>query len=253
LDVDSDGYRVEVDGSVREPIGANGAVFIGLEPGSWTITLAGLTSNCALEAPASRTVTIAAAEVAPVEFAVECTATSGVIGADVTGTRSGGAFQMAVDGTPRFNVFERGGFRYLEGVPAGPHVVSLTAPSDCSVETGSQTVTVRAGTPVRDTVEVTFSVTCLSGTIRITTPTTGPVPQGEYIVFLCTDFYCDNFPLVFGRVALNDTLLLEVAAGRYWAGFSVPSNCRVTEQDPPDPIQLAGGTLLTLEFRVACS
>ena len=49
VDLDPDGYRVMVDGSDRGAIASNGTVFTRLDPGSRTISLAGLASNCAVE------------------------------------------------------------------------------------------------------------------------------------------------------------------------------------------------------------
>ena len=81
LDLDLDGYRVEVDGTDQGILPSNGTrVVLRLDPGSRTITLTGLAPNCTIEGPGSHTVTIVDTEIAPVEFAVVCTATSGVIG-----------------------------------------------------------------------------------------------------------------------------------------------------------------------------
>jgi hypothetical protein len=58
---------------------------------------------------------------------------------------------------------------------------------------------------------------------------------------------------VSGRVAPNDTLVLEVRVDTYTAYLSVPSNC-VKEQSPPNPIVIASPkTVVDVEFRVACS
>ena len=67
---------------------------------------------------------------------------------------------------------------YLTAVPAGDHVVSLVAPANCSVETDPQSVTVTAGGLIRDTVEVTFSVTCVPRSRDATgqRSTTGSIP-----------------------------------------------------------------------------
>jgi TolB protein len=74
LDLDPDGYRVVADGSDRGAIASNGTVITKLDPGSRTISLAGLASNCAIEGSAAHTVTIVTAEVAPIDFVVVCTA-----------------------------------------------------------------------------------------------------------------------------------------------------------------------------------
>ena len=80
LDLDPDGYHVDVDGTDQGILGSNGTVLIRLEPGRRTISLVGLSQNCTIDVSASRAVTIVDAEVVPLDFAVVCTATSGVIG-----------------------------------------------------------------------------------------------------------------------------------------------------------------------------
>ena len=161
LDLDSDGYRLVVDGRDQGAIPTNGTVLTRLQPGSRAIGLTGLSPNCTLESTGSHIVTIADPEVAPIEFAVVCTATSGVIGVVLSGTGVGAVYEVMVDGETPFPVgpADRA---YLGAVPAGDRVVSLSAPATCSVETADQSVTVTAGRLVRDTVEATFSVSCVA-------------------------------------------------------------------------------------------
>jgi hypothetical protein len=118
---------------------------------------------------------------------------------------------------------------------------------------------VRSGTLVRDTVEVTFSLsaTCVSAGFRIITHTTGDIPRGEYILDICRDPYGGPCPTphgFFGRVAPNDTVLAQLDQGTYWAALYVPRNsCRVTAQSPPDPIRFQGSGFVKVEFHVTCS
>jgi dipeptidyl aminopeptidase/acylaminoacyl peptidase len=72
--IDPDGYRVEVDGTDRGIVPSNGTVLIRLEPGSRTIALTSLAPNCEVEGAGPRSVTVVDNEVAPIEFAVVCTA-----------------------------------------------------------------------------------------------------------------------------------------------------------------------------------
>lgn len=168
LDLDTDGYHLEVDGTDRGIVLSNDTVLTRLDPGSRTIGLTGLMPNCAIEGPGSRTVTIVEAEVVPIEFAMVCTATSGMIKVIVTGANTGIMYQATVDGATPFQV-GTGGPAYLGGISAGDHLVSLTAPANCSVQPNQQSVRVTAGSLIRDTVEVSFSVTACtgSGTIRV--------------------------------------------------------------------------------------
>ncbi len=160
LDIDPDGYRVSVDGTDRAAVSSNGSVLTEVDPGSRTIALTGLTPNCSVDGPGSRTVTIVEAEVAPIDFAVVCTATSGVIGVVISGSDLGGGFEALVDRATRLSV-RPGAPAYLGGMSAGQHVVSLSGPANCSLETDSQSITVTAGGLIRDTVEAVFSVTCV--------------------------------------------------------------------------------------------
>ena len=167
LDLDTDGYRVEVDGIERGEVSSNGTGLTRLDPGSRTIGLTGLTPNCAVDGPGSHTVTIGEAEVVPIEFAMVCTATSGVIKVVVTGN-TGIMYQGTVDGASPFQA-GTGAPAYVGGITAGDHLVSLTAPATCSVRPNQQSVRVTAGRLIRDTVEVSFSATACtgSGTIRV--------------------------------------------------------------------------------------
>jgi len=256
LNLDSDGYRVMVDGSDRGAIASNGTVLARLEPGSRTIGLTGLAQNCAVQGSSLRTVTIVDTGVA-VEFAVVCTAiTGGVIRVVLSGALGLG-FEGIVDGVSRFpigNAAGRGFFGprgYFTGVPAGTHVVSLSGPADCSNKPGPQSVTMPAGPPLRDTVEVTFLVTCVSG-FRITTRTTGHISEGTYTAYLCSDYYCDGLPFYIGVVVPNGTLVFKPGTDTYWVGLTVPRNC-VKAQSPPDPIRFVSGMSVDVEFQVTCS
>jgi TolB protein len=107
VDIDRDGYRVAVDGGDRGAISANGTMLIRLEPGSRTIFLTGLTPNCAVDGPGSRTVTIVNGEVALIEFGVGCTATApGILALESSGdiyvadTNGSNLRRLTFDGGP---------------------------------------------------------------------------------------------------------------------------------------------------------
>ena len=168
LDFDTDGYRVEVDSTDRGMVLSNDTVLTRLDPGSRTIGLTGLMPNCVVDGPGSRTVTIVEKEVVPVEFAMVCTATSGVIKVTLTGASTDTGYEARVDGASPILV-GTGLPAYLSGISAGDHLVSLTAPANCSVQPNQQSVRVTAGSLIRDTVEASFSVTACTGpgTIRV--------------------------------------------------------------------------------------
>lgn len=255
LDIDPDGYRLVVDGSDQGSISSNGSVLTRLDPGSRTVGLTGVTPNCAVGGLSSRTVAIVDKEVAPIEFAVVCTATSGVIGVVISGSDGGAEFEARVDGATPFPV-ESGEPAYQRGVPAGDHVVSLGAPAGCSVETKPQSVTVTAGGLVRDTVKVTFSVSCVrTGTLRVTAPTTGPIPDERYEVWSCSGLNCfyDYDVHFVGKVKPNGVLLAEHEPGTYHIWMFVPVNCLPQFDSFQKQFTLSPGDTLDVELPVACS
>jgi hypothetical protein len=167
LDIDQDGYLVTVDGIDQAPIPSNAVAFIRGESGSRRIALTGVAPNCASASPVSQTVTIVPNEPTPIEFAVVCTATTGVIEVSLStsGTDTGGPYQVFVDGVQQSSQFHTSSepeaiFVEAIFVSGGDHLLSLTTPSNCSVEAGPQTVNVTVGGLVRDTVGVNFAVSC---------------------------------------------------------------------------------------------
>jgi hypothetical protein len=161
LDLDPDGYRVMVDERDMLGITSNGTLLLRLDPGNRAIGLTRLAPNCTVAVPGMRTVIIVAGEVEPVEFEVLCTAMSGVIRVAISesGFGAGGVYDGLVDGERPFSV-SRDVPTHVAEVPAGDHAVSLEPHTGCSVEDGSRSVTVRAGSLTRDTAEVVFSVVC---------------------------------------------------------------------------------------------
>ncbi len=254
LDIDTDGFRIAVDGTDRGPVGSNDAVLTRMNPGSRTISLTALASNCRLEGPSSRTVAVLDRQVASIDFEVVCTARTGVIKVvvEATGIDMERASIATVDTVMSLFV-QPGNPAYFAPVPPGDHVVTLAPPSNCSIEDDQQPASVTAGELTRDTVEITFSVTCElnSATLRITAPTTGSIPAGRYSVWDCYDFYCYYAELL-GHLAPNDTLQARVSAGSHsLLLYDVPARCDVSY--PPTPLTLIPGDTLDVEFQVRCS
>jgi hypothetical protein len=257
LDFDGDGYHLEVDGADRVTLASNDTVRIRLEAGSRTIALTGLATNCTIEGSDSRTVAIMDAEVAPIEFVVTCTATSGVIGVtiDASGENTNGEYQALVDG--RAYAISLGRTRYLSASP-GEHEVSVVAPANCSVETDPQTVTVTAGGLVRDTVEVGFSITCTQqfGRIRVTAPTTGSIPASHrYEVILCSSvgFTCPYYPISLGALAPGDTLIARFGIIDVSIELkNIPENCRVQTANPTGFFTIPPNGIRDVRFPVVC-
>src|SRR5437868_3215991 len=69
------GYTIVVDGSSSQSVGANAvATFVGLPPGSHTVFLSGVPSNCSVGGANPRSVSLIAGVVAATSFSVSCTA-----------------------------------------------------------------------------------------------------------------------------------------------------------------------------------
>jgi hypothetical protein len=267
LDIDPNGYRVLVDGAERAHIQPIDTVLTRLEPGSRTIALTDLSPNCTTAGPASRIVTVVDREVVSIEFAVACTVTSGVVGilVEASGPLVHEGFELLLDGVSF--TFMPGLRQYLTDVPAGDHVISLLDTPHCKVETGTQPASVTAG----DTVQVDFSARCSlpqdsSGTVRVSTPTTGRTPPStRYTLRYAVAGYWDyGFgALTFlGTVDPNGTLVSKVAASGaagWWYEFAlggVPTNCSVRRSSPtpshPMGYTITAGDTLSLVFAVTC-
>src|SRR5436853_237296 len=85
---DQDGFSITVDGGSTEFLVSGGpATLTGLAPGSHTVLLTGLASNCVAEGANPRKVAVQAAGTAAVTFTVHCTpATTGTLFIVVTTT-----------------------------------------------------------------------------------------------------------------------------------------------------------------------
>ncbi len=257
-DLDPDGYRVVVDGVDRLAVPANATVLALLGPGTRTITLQGFADNCSTDGAASRTVTVGKAEVVPVTFTAVCRARTGVISISFAdGDAVEGVHEVRVDGgVPQF--LNPGTPVYVARVTPGDHVVSLTSPLHCHVEDAELTVNVTAGAVVRDTASAVFRVTCEPTRIRITAPTTGPLPAVEYEAWACdfTNYYCYYYgPSLLGTVPPNGALVARIEPG---ASYSIelrdlPAACEVTSSSPVQPPVAEPGDTLSVEFQVECS
>jgi hypothetical protein len=271
LDPDPDGYRVVIDGADHGSIPANGTRLTGVEPGTRTITLTGLAPLCASEGPDSRAVTVTGPEPVSIEFAIVCTAASGVIGVvvETSGPHTSAFFEVMIDARGAHYV-GWGGPHYVADVSGGQHVVSLRPASSCAMENDQREVTIAVGELIRDTVEVSFSVTCAqepepSGTVRITAPTTGTTATPYRVWYEHFDAWgYGGVVNHLGELEPNGTLLVDLPVSNTWSGGDpywyrfyledAPSTCRA---DDPNPSQggftIEDGDTLEVEFTVRCS
>jgi len=178
-DQDADGYLVSVDGGTPGPLGATASLIVSrLAPGPHTVSLSGVAANCRLSGDNPRAVVVALGAVAPVQFEVACTATSGAVAvtAVATGTDLDPSFVIQLNGTPRA-ILPPNVTTVLTGVAPGTVVVTLAdVAGNCALAGESvQTVTVTAGGSTTDTATAAFQVTCgaTTGVLVVTTQTSG--------------------------------------------------------------------------------
>jgi len=181
-----------------------------------------------------------------------------------SGSNPEGLFQVNVGAWGPYFI-GAGGPSYLSGLPSGDHLVSLLGPPNCTVETGPQPVTLPDAKPTRDTVVVTFSTSCVArlGTVRISAPTSGPIPSSARFIVMYEHFgYWDYGGIAdpLGAVAPNGTLIARLPASSfsgadpYWHYFrltELPENCSVQSFREPW-FAIEAGDTLELEFAVAC-
>jgi hypothetical protein len=262
LDFDPDGYHLTVDGTMRASAGAiDTRTITRLEPGSHAVGLADLAANCTVHGPQSQTVSITQQETQSLEFAVVCTAASGVIRVVVaaTGAAALGAYQVSVDGAAGHRV-QPGTPAYLPAVSAGDHSVSLVPPGNCSVQGNPRSATITVGSLTRDTAEVAFDAACvpMPTALRVTVPTTGVVPpdssgfESSFEVLLWGP-NPGGYPAARGWVEPNGTLMTPVLPGQYRLQLVVPSICGVTVPNPTPVFTVAVGATVDLDIPVQCS
>jgi hypothetical protein len=271
LDPDPDGYHVVIDGVDRGSIPPNGTLLTGVDPGTVAIMLTGLAPLCTVDGPDSRAATVTGPEPVSIEFAIVCTAASGVIGVvvETSGPHTSAFFEVMIDARGAHYV-GWGGPHYVADVSGSHHVVSLRPSESCSVEPEQREVTIAVGELIRDTVEVSFSVTCAQepetyGTVRITAPTEGTTPTPYRAWYEHFDYWGYGGVVNYlGELEPNGTLLVDLPVSNTWSGGDpywyrfyledVPSTCRA---DDPNPSQggftSAAGDTLDVEFEVRCS
>ncbi|HET7602196.1 MAG TPA: hypothetical protein VFK36_04205 [Gemmatimonadales bacterium] len=159
---DANGYLIAVDKGVPTQIPSSGTVvvaFLGI--GEHNLGISDVASNCTLDGPAIRPVSVKGADTVPVGFDVSCTALSQDLTVSVTtggdGTDPDG-YTISMDGgTPRpIGVVQSLTF---SDVPIGPHTVVLEGLAEnCSCDEPLRTATVSPDSRAF----VHFDVNCLA-------------------------------------------------------------------------------------------
>lgn len=133
-------------------------------------------------------------------------------------------------------------------------MVELIPPVNCSVETDPQPVTLTAGGMVRDTAEVSFSVSCVErqSTLQILAGTSGTPPPHDYTVWACQQppFYCQFYAYRLGALPPNGRLVVQIDPGTWniWLD-DVPTTCGVLG---PSWFVIERSETLTVTFSVSC-
>jgi len=267
-DIDPNGYRVN-DPTDPEAypilLPANGSVLIdGVLPGDARLGIWDVASNCAVVGPNDQAVPVNAGATSEVTLAVTCAGnlpslrvTIATTGTDVDpdgyflwiqgiGVSCGGPSWSSWD--PCGQVPVNGSFT-ASLTPEEPYEVGLSGvAANCAVSgDNDRNVTVTRGA----TVDVTFAITCSSnavtGSIRVTTETTGEyIPNWE---FLQVEFQGSHYQL-----GPNGSYLFTgVPTGDYPIEITVlqAANCAVR---PPNPrtVTVAADTTVDVVFPVTC-
>jgi hypothetical protein len=243
--LDPDGYAVSLDAAAGQPIGINTSLTLpDVAPGQHTVELSGLASNCTVNGPNPGSVTVLVNATAQSSFTVTCV--SGSI--EIITTTSGTAldpegYAVSLDGEPEQPIGINASLTLAEIAP-GQHTGQLSGlASNCSI-TGSnpETATVVANA----TAQSSFTVTCVSGSIEITTATSGTA--------LDPDGYTVSLDAAAGQpIGINASLTLsDVAPGQHTVELSaLASNCSVSGMNPRAVRVVAGATVQVL-LEVTC-
>jgi hypothetical protein len=162
VEQDTDGYTVQLEAGTPQAIAINASTsFASVTPGSRSVTLADLATNCTVSGANPLNVAVTAGNAAAADFAVVCAATTGTlrVTANTTGVNLDlNGFTLALDAGATQALAANGDTLTFSGQMPGAHttVLDSIAPN-CSVAgTSTHTPTVTAGAT---TLEV-YDVTC---------------------------------------------------------------------------------------------
>jgi len=245
-------YSLLVDGAAGGAIGSSTTRSVeGLALGSHSIGLSDLPATCQLQGDNPQTVTVDAAAAAVVTFTVACSAPPAQTGAvKIITTTSGGdldpdGYQVAIAGSSSQPIPTSGSIT-VTGLAAGTQAVQLSGlAANCSV-TGEnpRSVTVAAGA----TAEMTFTMACsaTSGSVRITTSTSGSSPDAGYT------FQVDDRPAQAIGGSASATVTGLPAGSHSVRLADVAGNCTVGGENPRNVTVTAGATT-DVAFAVTCT
>ncbi len=253
LDIDPDGYLIQVNGGGSWELTPNGSTTITrLRAGSHAVALTAVAANCSIGGPNPRAVGVSAGQTVPVTFVVSCVGTTGNV--EITAATSGGdvdldGYTVQVDDGPALLLPTNGTLTVAE-VKTGDHNVRLSGVDDnCSwAGQNPHTVLVSAGSMTRDTARTRFEVSCvaISGTMVVSAASAGSdLDPNGYTVRVDERRY--------EAVPANGTAMLpRVIAGDHTVSVDgVASNCVVLGQNSRT-VRVAVADTARTTFEVRC-
>src|SRR5438094_244819 len=243
-------YTVKVDGGLSRTIAANGAgtTYSGLPAGDHTVALTDVPANCTVSGGASKTVTVPAGGAATAAFTISCTALTGNLTVSTTTTGANldpDGYTFAVDGgTPQ--PIGINATIPLTGIPTGSRTVDLAGvAANCTVTGGaSQTVTVPPG----GSATAAFTITCtqLTGSVTVTTSTSGGTPDSNGYTVTVTGGGSK-------AIGTNDSVTFSgLATGSHTVTLSgIQSNCSVSG-GASRPVTVNTGPPVSVAFTIDC-
>jgi len=249
---DADGYIITVDGTDHGAVPATGTASVeSVSEGDHVVGLSGVAGNCQVQGDNPRTVAITAGATATAAFAVACTAPPANPGSIRITTATTGSnpdadgYAFAIDGGTGQPIGANVSTT-VDNIAAGDHTVGLSGVAgNCTVaDVNPRPVTVAAGA----TVAVNFSITCTAstGSIQVTTVTTGSNPDNGYSVSV------DGGTAQ--NIVANGTFTFDlVAAGTRSVRLSgVAANCTVAGVNPQQ-VAVSVGQTATAAFSITCA
>jgi Tol biopolymer transport system component len=249
VDIDPDGYSLLLDGGSAQAVGINGTVvFSAVSAGSHEVTLQGLAGNCSVAESNPRTVSVTGGQAAQVGFTVTCVQLSTPLevvtittGQDIDAD----GYTFAIDGgTPEAIGVNAS---VTVSVAPGTRSVALSGLANNCTVAGSNPRSVSV--PTSGSAQVEFVVNCTSttGSLVVTTTTTGndPDPDG-YTVTLDGGI---TQPI---GAAATVTINNVPAGDRTVSLAGVEDNCTVTAPHPRTVAVPVGSSVQT-DFEIVCS
>ncbi|HEV8177322.1 MAG TPA: hypothetical protein VGP44_06490, partial [Gemmatimonadales bacterium] len=179
VELDSDGYTVQVDDGAARPLGPNATLRQAeITPGPHNVLLAGASANCSVNGDNPRSVNITAGETTGLTFAVACSATTGnlrIISKTTGPSPDIDGYTVTIDGTNEGTLLPTGETT-IGDLAAGNHTVGIAGVSgNCQVDGDNpRSLRITSGSQA----EAAFDIMCealspSTGTMQVTTATSG--------------------------------------------------------------------------------